>query len=182
MAVRSPDGAAARAPPSMRSAHPPRFAAHKLQTASDGVTEETAGSADDATPAPLTLSRALAARRLAARRAAAEAAASAGAPVPLPWELIVAARDGDAARARDLLARGADPRASNNLGTTPLMEAARQGNAALIAELLAAGADVNATDVGGGTALLYAADGSHADAVDALLAARSADADAANIR
>jgi ankyrin repeat protein len=48
-------------------------------------------------------------------------------------------RDGDEARVRGLLARGACPRAEDSAGYTPLHYAARAGHAAIVRLLLEAG-------------------------------------------
>jgi len=57
-----------------------------------------------------------------------------------------AVRVGDVARARELLAAGADVNARDGYGATALMNAAHAGNAEMVQALIAAGADVNATD------------------------------------
>lgn len=68
-----------------------------------------------------------------------------------------AARDGDIATVRKLLARGADVNAANGDDCTALHEAAQCGHAELVALLVEAGADVNASGVGGWTPLHMAA-------------------------
>ena len=72
-------------------------------------------------------------------------------------ELIAAARAGDAAQTRQLLAAGASPAAVDDDGETPLMHAAHGGHVETVRVLVAAGADVNATSPQGWTALAKAA-------------------------
>ena len=69
--------------------------------------------------------------------------------------LLFAARSGDLASARLLLAAGADPNDTAPAGTSALVVAAHSGHGALAAALLAAGADANAA--GAGYAPLHAA-------------------------
>jgi ankyrin repeat protein len=73
-----------------------------------------------------------------------------------------------------LLRGGADPRASNRYGVTPLSVAALNGNAALVERLLGAGADPNTTRAEGETVLMTAARAGSAAAVRVRLA-RGAD-------
>jgi ankyrin repeat protein len=75
-----------------------------------------------------------------------------------------------AAAARLLLARGADPRATNARGETPLHTAASEGFLALARLLLAARVPVDATDDDGRTPLHLAAWEGHADMAALLLA------------
>ncbi len=56
-----------------------------------------------------------------------------------------------------LVAAGADPKATENSGETPLHKAARNNNSAVIDALLEAGADINAQDLFGETPLHEAA-------------------------
>ncbi len=86
-------------------------------------------------------------------------AAVPAAPAPsLNERLLVAARAGDAAAARRLLANGADVSASDRyLGETPLHRAAGGGHAEVVRLLLAAGADAEAKDALGETPLHWAA-------------------------
>lgn len=63
---------------------------------------------------------------------------------------------GEVATAELLLERGADVRAVNVRGRTPLHYAVRASSSALVARLLAAGADVEARDKDGCTPLMYA--------------------------
>ena len=69
--------------------------------------------------------------------------------------LLFAARSGDLASARLLLAAGAAPNDTAPAGTSALVVAAHSGHGALAAALLAAGADANAA--GAGYAPLHAA-------------------------
>jgi ankyrin repeat protein len=61
-------------------------------------------------------------------------------------QLHEAVRAGDVARAKELIAAGADANARDSYGATMLMDAAHAGNAEMVRALIAAGADVNATD------------------------------------
>ncbi len=90
-----------------------------------------------------------------------------------PQKLLV--RDGDEARVRGLLGRGACPRAEDSAGYTPLHYAARAGHAAIVRMLLDGGGDVNArTRAGGATPLHRAANQGHLEVVR-LLVERGAD-------
>jgi ankyrin repeat protein len=68
-----------------------------------------------------------------------------------------------------LLRGGADPRASNRYGVTPLSVAALNANAALVERLLDAGADPNTTRAEGETVLMTAARAGSAAGVRGLL-------------
>jgi uncharacterized protein len=69
-----------------------------------------------------------------------------------------------------LLAAGADARATNRYGVTPLSEAATHASAAVVERLLKAGADPNTlTSTQGGTVLMRAARVGNLDAVKTLL-------------
>lgn len=72
-------------------------------------------------------------------------------------ELFDAARSGDAAKLKALLAAGADHAAADEAGETALMLAAHHGHVGAVQVLLAAGADVNATSPQGWTAIAKAA-------------------------
>src|SRR5688572_8663723 len=85
-----------------------------------------------------------------------------------------AVRAEDLATVELLLRGGADPRAANRYGVTPLSVAALNGNAALVERLLDAGADPNTTRAEGETVLMTAARAGSAAAVRVLLA-RGAD-------
>jgi ankyrin repeat protein len=61
-------------------------------------------------------------------------------------QLLEAVRTGDVARAKELIAAGADAKARDSYGATALMNAAYAGNLEMVKTLIAAGGDVNATD------------------------------------
>jgi ankyrin repeat protein/mono/diheme cytochrome c family protein len=82
---------------------------------------------------------------------------AAGAPASTSDDLFQAARAGDAAAVRDLLKNGANIKARDELGNTPLMVAAFCAPADVLELLLKAGAEVNATNKAGATALMRAA-------------------------
>lgn len=70
----------------------------------------------------------------------------------------------------DLLIRsGANPKAANRYGITPLYLACVNGNAAMIGKLIGAGADPNSANPGGETALMTASRTGNRDAVRILL-------------
>ena len=72
-------------------------------------------------------------------------------------DLIDAAKNGDTAAVKALLASGADPNSNARAdGWTVLMFAAKKGHTAAVDSLLAAGADVNAKDSSGWAALMWA--------------------------
>lgn len=77
----------------------------------------------------------------------------------------------DVRAAEQLIRSGADVKAPNRDGATPLSLACTNGSAAMIKLLLKAGADANAALPGGETALMTAARTGKVDAVKALLAA-----------
>lgn len=64
----------------------------------------------------------------------------------LKEELLTAARKGDTAAVKALLAKGADPNARSEYGATPLALAADKGHVEVVKALIAKGADVNAKD------------------------------------
>jgi ankyrin repeat protein len=89
--------------------------------------------------------------------------------------LIGAARNGDVAAIKSLIARGADPGQRGGVnGWPPLMHAVHKNQTAAVATLLEAGADPNERATGGSTALIMAA-GYGATDIVRLLLARGAD-------
>ncbi len=64
---------------------------------------------------------------------------------------------GDVAAVRQLVAAGADPRAANLFGATPMMLAASRGEAAVIRVLLDAGVNPDSPNAEGQTALMAVA-------------------------
>jgi ankyrin repeat protein len=68
-----------------------------------------------------------------------------------------------------LIKAGADVKAANRYGVTPINLAATNGNAAIIRKLLDAGVDVNSANPGGETALMTASRSGSAEAVKLLL-------------
>jgi ankyrin repeat protein len=84
--------------------------------------------------------------------------------------LQLAAKNGQAAVVRMLLANSADPDKCDKLGTSPLMLAAASGNADTVVALLDAGADADATESSRAeTALMFAAAEGRTEAVAVLL-------------
>jgi uncharacterized protein len=71
--------------------------------------------------------------------------------------LVTAARAGDIAAVKSLLASGADVDAQDGEGSTALMFAAMRGDSKMVEALLAAGANPNLKDANGETALLLGA-------------------------
>ncbi len=67
-----------------------------------------------------------------------------------------------------LAAPGADVNATNERGSTPLLEAARFGHEDISRVLIAAGADLKAKDNDGKTALMLAVQGNHEEVVRVL--------------
>lgn len=88
-------------------------------------------------------------------------------------ELLVAARDGDTAQIRSLVAGGAAVNHQDRSGTTPLMAASANGHLEIVQALVAAKADVNLKDAGGRTALMAAAANRHVEIVSQLVAAKA---------
>jgi hypothetical protein len=84
---------------------------------------------------------------------------------------MAAAYAGNAQLVKDLLARGADPRAVDRIGKTAMVYGAGQGHAAVVRALLEHGVDVNATYRNRLTALMWAAGYGRDEAVAALLQA-----------
>lgn len=83
--------------------------------------------------------------------------------------LLLAVADGDIAKARYLLQKGADPNIANKLGASPLGFASLYGNLSLCKLLLSFGAEINQADPMGITALMKAAEGGHTAVVSLLL-------------
>jgi beta-lactamase regulating signal transducer with metallopeptidase domain/ankyrin repeat protein len=83
--------------------------------------------------------------------------------------LYKAVQDGDAAKARQLIAAGADVDFKAFGDGTPLIAAAREGRADLVDLLLANGADPNLAMRGDGAPLIAAADNGRADIAKALV-------------
>jgi ankyrin repeat protein len=84
-------------------------------------------------------------------------------------QLIGAAGIGDTAAVRDLIEKGIDINAKNEVfGHTALIVAARQGYADVVQVLIEKGADVNAEDRYGSTALQWAQKNGHTKIVDLL--------------
>lgn len=83
------------------------------------------------------------------------------------WE---AARKGDAAAVKDLLAKGADVNAKFRYGATALSYASDKGHTEVVKVLLEHGADVNVKDTFyGATPIIWAAQKGHTEIVRALL-------------
>jgi ankyrin repeat protein len=101
------------------------------------------------------------------------AAAPAAQQIVIPDQvtaLLQAAYDGDAARVRSLLESGADPRAANAFGASPMGEAARRGDTEVLRLLLKAGADPESPNAEGQTALMAVARTGNVEAARLLLA------------
>jgi len=122
--------------------------------------------------------------KASAKEAAPQPAASPASPAPaqpaapakpadpaLNDELLNAAKKGDAAAVKSLLAKSADVNAKTRYNQTPLMLAAMQGHIGIVKILIEAGADLNVTDTfyKSVTALSAAADRGHAEIVKLLL-------------
>lgn len=84
--------------------------------------------------------------------------------------LIVAAEEGNAARVRDLLARGARIEAEDDCQWTALMRAASQGHTEVVRMLIDQGAAVDNRGKIGFTALMAAAMNGHYDTAELLIA------------
>ncbi len=83
--------------------------------------------------------------------------------------LFQATREGNTDMVRSLVtSQNADVNATDERGSTPLIEAARFGHEDIARILLAAGADVKAKDKDGKTALMLAVQGDHEDVVRVL--------------
>src|SRR5438552_19161485 len=85
------------------------------------------------------------------------------------FDLLVAVRGGDLARAASLLDQGASSNSRNRLGDTPLNTAARNGKIEMVRLLLAHQADVELANLARVTPLTSAAYGGHDAIVRELL-------------
>jgi uncharacterized protein len=84
-------------------------------------------------------------------------------------ELFRATREGNTDMVKALLSSpGADVNATDERGSTPLLEAARYGHEDICRVLIAAGANLKARDTDGKTALMLAVQGNHDDVVRVL--------------
>lgn len=83
--------------------------------------------------------------------------------------LFRATREGNTDMVRSLVSSpGAEVNATDERGSTPLLEAARYGHEDITRVLIAAGADVKARDKDGKTALMLAVQGNHDEVVRVL--------------
>ena len=83
--------------------------------------------------------------------------------------LFRATREGNTDMVRSLVSSpGAEVNATDERGSTPLLEAARYGHDDVTRVLIAAGADVKAKDKDGKTALMLAVQGNHDEVVRVL--------------
>jgi ankyrin repeat protein len=83
--------------------------------------------------------------------------------------LFRATREGNTDMVRSLLSSpGADVNATDERGSTPLLESARYGHEDICRVLIAAGANLKAKDKDGKTALMLAVQGNHDDVVRVL--------------
>lgn len=83
--------------------------------------------------------------------------------------LFRATREGNTDMVRSLVSSpGADVNATDDRGSTPLLEAARYGHEDITRVLIAAGADLKAKDKDGKTALMLAVQGDHDEVVRVL--------------
>ena len=83
--------------------------------------------------------------------------------------LMLAALEGDSAKVKALLSRGANVNAKDSAGRTALMFAVINMHFEIVEVLLSYGADVNSRAVDGGTALILAASSGDPKIVQALL-------------
>ena len=80
--------------------------------------------------------------------------------------LFRATREGNTDMVKSLLSSpGADVNATDERGSTPLLEAARYGHEEICRALIAAGANLKSKDRDGKTALMLAVQGDHEDVV-----------------
>ena len=83
--------------------------------------------------------------------------------------LVRATREGNTDMVKSLLSSpGANVNATDDRGSTPLLEAARYGHEDICRVLIAAGADLKAKDRDGKTALMLAVQGDHEEVVRVL--------------
>ncbi len=108
----------------------------------------------------------------------APAAPAALAPNNPDSDLLDAAKLGDVARARELIAKGAHVNDADRRGFTPLMWAAASGNAEMVRQLLDNGAAIERRATDGTTALMLASSNGFTEVVRTLLL-RGADVGAA---
>src|SRR5262249_18977412 len=96
-------------------------------------------------------------------------------------ELLAAAKKGDVAAVKALIANGADVNAKTAYGVTPLLHAASQGHTEVVKLLLEHKADANAKDTFYGQTPLLASldDKSNVETVRLLIEAGAKDTDAA---
>jgi hypothetical protein len=94
-------------------------------------------------------------------------------PPPETRELLLAAREGDTAQVRSLIAGGAAVNHQDRSGTTPLMAASANGHLEIVQALVEAKADVNLKDASGRTALMAAAANRQVEIVSQLIAAKA---------
>ena len=87
----------------------------------------------------------------------------------LNFQLLAAARAGDAAAVERLVHTGASVRTRNRFGATPLLEAARGGHTAVVRTLLAADADVNQANLEQATPVLETARNGHPETARVLI-------------
>ena len=87
----------------------------------------------------------------------------------LNFQLLNAARAGDAAAVERLVRAGASVRTRNRFGATPLLEAARGGHTSVVRTLLAADADVNQANLEQATPLLETARNGHLETASVLV-------------
>jgi ankyrin repeat protein len=111
---------------------------------------------------PTLAAAALAIAAFGVSRAAGEAGGGAAA-------LLMAAHNNDAGLVNRLLRAGADPKAKNEFGASPMSEAAFVGNVAIMEALLKAGADPDSPGADGQTALMIVARTSNVAAARLLL-------------
>src|SRR6188508_564746 len=87
----------------------------------------------------------------------------------LNFQLLAAARAGDAAAVERLVHAGASVKTRNRVGATPLLEAARNGHLETATVLIQSGADVNRVDLQLLSPLMHAVYGGHTPLVRLLI-------------